>query len=314
MTVTPGARVILTGTAGVIGRKLVRLLVTAGHEVLSVDREPLPEEVSGLPFDHLQDDLSTMNLEPVVAYQPEAVLHLAASFERSQESAEYWERGWRDDVVASHRLIDAVREARSLRTFLFASSYLLYDPDLYLSDTAGASAALQERSPLLPRNLCGAGKLYTERELSYIEETTRPDLRVINARIFRAYGQGSRDVVSRWVRSGLRGDKIEVYNTENSFDYVYSGDVAAVLMRLLETPEASGAYNVATGTATSISEVVDALVAEGIVDEAQVVQCGSSPPYESSVADVSALRALLGSVPATDIRSGVRLLAEHESK
>lgn len=306
------ARALITGAAGVIGRQLTRRLAERGVELLTIDREPMPPGFADLSR-HVQDDLSTMDLGCVSDVDPEHIFHLAASFERTSESPEYWDVGWRDDVTASHRVISAAVDCPSLAVFVFASSYLIYDERGYLYQEPPAEAVpIVEATTVDPRNLCGAGKYYTERELRYTVTVRRPDLRVCNARIYRVYGQGSRDVVSRWVRALLAGDPIEVFNAANIFDYVYAGDVAEALARLAGTHTASGVFNVATGQGTRIRDVVAALSAAGLETEDLVTEQPDEAPYEASVADVTRLRDVLGWVPPTDIRTGIAHLIEYE--
>ena len=302
-------RTFITGSAGVIGRQLTADLLKSGHDVLAIDREPMPDgDWSSLRFE--QGDLSEMDLSLVVDFDPGTVFHLAASFERSEESPEYWGVGWRDDVVASHRVLDAVKSASPNLSFVFASSYLVYDPAQYmLEDPDTERGALDERSRIGPRNLCGAGKYYTERELSYIKATSRPDWRIISARIYRSYGRGSRDVISRWVRAGLDGGRIEVFNRANRFDYVYADDVASSLIHLAEAADAEGVFNVASGTATSIDEVLSLLTSMGIVEPSKIDDLGDTGLHEASIADVSRLREATGWTPSTPLEAGIRQLA-----
>lgn len=306
------SRALITGAAGVIGRQLTRRLAEQGVEILTIDREPMPSGFDTLS-QHIQDDLSTMDLDSIATFDPQQTFHLAASFERTTESSAYWDIGWRDDVTASHRIISAAAECPSATVFVFASSYLVYDENLYLFDAPPADAvALREDTRVDPRNLCGAGKYYTERELRYTMAVRRSELRVCNARIYRVYGEGSRDVISRWVRALLAGEKIEVFNAANIFDYVYASDVAEALARLGRTHMASGVFNVATGQGTRITDVVAALSAAGLETSGMMLESGEQAPYEASVADVSRLKDVLGWVPSTDIAAGVRHLVDYE--
>lgn len=302
-------RVLVTGSAGVIGRQLTADLLASGYDVLGIDRDPMPEgDWSALRYE--QGDLTEMDLSVVADFDPEAVFHLAASFERSEESPEYWEVGWRDDVVASHRVIDAVKSARPMLSFVFASSYLVYDPAQYMvDDPATDPRALVETSKIGPRNLCGAGKYYTERELRYIKATSRPDWRIISARIYRSYGRGSRDVISRWVRAGLEGERIEVFNRSNRFDYVFADDVATSLIHLAEAEDAEGVFNVASGSATSIDEVLSHLTSLAIIEPSRIDDLGDAGPHEASMADVSRLREATGRSPSTSLEEGIGQLA-----
>ena len=73
---------------------------------------------------------------------------------------------------------------------------------------SAAPAPLAETDPVRPRNLCGGAKLMHEKELDFLDQFPGTPFTSVSARIFRVYGRGSKDVVSRWVRSltaGLRG-------------------------------------------------------------------------------------------------------------
>jgi carbamoyl-phosphate synthase large subunit len=59
------------------------------------------------------------------------VIHLAATFERSAESYEFWEENFRHNVRLSHHLMSLAKDAPSVKRVVFASSYLIYDPSLY---------------------------------------------------------------------------------------------------------------------------------------------------------------------------------------
>ncbi|MCP2361548.1 nucleoside-diphosphate-sugar epimerase [Nonomuraea thailandensis] len=71
------SRVLVTGSAGRLGRSVVSTLAAAGHEVIGVDRAPgtPPEAAVTLPAD-LTDTGETF--EVLARFRPESVIHLAA--------------------------------------------------------------------------------------------------------------------------------------------------------------------------------------------------------------------------------------------
>lgn len=306
-------RVAVTGSAGVIGRELLRRLTAAGAEVLSWDREPLPADALGPGITHQQSDLSTADLTALREFAPRAVFHLAAAFERSVETPDFWEANWRDNTLASHRVVDALRLMPQTEVCVFASSYLIYSPALYLFPQPPAACRyLREDDAITTRNLCGAAKLYTERELDFVHELVRPDLRIVHARIYRVYGRGSRDIVSRWVRAALRGEELSVYNAENRFDYIFAGDVAEGLLRLAQQPAARGIVNLGSGQPRRVGEVLDAICGCIPAARARVIETGSAAPFEASAADVTRLEAWLRWRPPTALETGVKLLVDYE--
>jgi carbamoyl-phosphate synthase large subunit len=306
-----GSRILVTGGAGVIARELLELLSDRGATVLSVDRLPLsfpaPADVR-----HLVADLADADLAPIADFRPERVLHLAATFERSVESAEFWTQNWSDNVVATHRLAELAARLGGIEAFVFASSYLGYRMSQYSSPTPLAvGVRLDETSPIMPRNLCGAAKLYGESELVFARGAMGGGFRSVSARIFRVYGRGSRDVVSRWVRAALRDEPIEVYHPENRFDYVYSRDVAEGLMRMSVDARATGAINLASGVARSVADVIAAIEA-ATERRLNTQMIPVDEPYEASEADLTRLRQTIGWAPKTSLQAGIDQVVQHE--
>ncbi|HMK66997.1 MAG TPA: NAD-dependent epimerase/dehydratase family protein [Stellaceae bacterium] len=305
-------KIAVTGSAGVIGRELVARLLARGDEVLSLDRERMHEPL-GSRVKHVQVDLSVGGMEELRRFRPQTIYHLAAAFERSEEESGFWLPGYRDNMAVTHRLHDTIRSLGGLETYVFASSYLIYAPPLYLFEAPQARpVALHEQHPVAPRNLCGAAKYYGETELRFLSEVDGLPLRGVAARIFRVYGRGSRDVISRWVRALLADEPIEVYNPENRFDYIFAGDVAEGLLRLAASSEASGVVNLATGTSRSIAEAAATVLhATGAAPEL-VQHRAATGPYEASAAAIGRLSEFTGWQPTTTLEDGIDAVVEYE--
>ena len=189
--------------------------------------------------------------------RPHVLIHLAATFERSVETPDFWQENYQHNVQLSHHLCDVFAATRA-RKLIFASSYLVYDPRLYLyPDAQSGARPLVETDAVDPRNLCGAAKYFHEHELQFMARSL-PDRDFINARIFRGYGRGSRDVISRWVRELLLNRPIDVYRSEGMFDFIYADDSAEALLRLVRVT-GNHTVNVATGRARRVAEVLDVL-------------------------------------------------------
>ena len=61
-----------------------------------------------------------------------------------------------------------MKDIQSLKRVIFASSYLVYDPKLYLSkNIINRNSSLEETDNLNPRNLTGMAKLSHENELGF---------------------------------------------------------------------------------------------------------------------------------------------------
>jgi carbamoyl-phosphate synthase large subunit len=304
------SRAVVTGAAGVIGRALVARLAISGVEVRAIDVQPrpywLPQDV-----DYVQADLRHIDPSAFLRWEPDVVYHLAATFERSVEDPTFWRDNAEHNILLSHNVLRACERIGGLRRIVFASSYLVYDPSLYLGPQAPSSPrALVEDDVLRPRNLCGFAKLLHERELEASESRANAAFTSISARIFRVYGRGSRDVVSRWVRSALANEPICVYGQESFFDYIHADDVALGLMLLAES-NGRGPINLGSGRAHRVADVVDILRSQF---DGLRVELSVEPPsdFERSQASVIDLAATTGWVPETRLDDGIASLVDHE--
>jgi len=302
-----GSRVLVTGASGVIGTSLVWLLIDAGANVVTVDLKPSvygPDRVRHFCLDLSKDDLTEL-----LDNEPSVVFHLAATFNRTIEAPGFWRESFEHNVLLSHRLLKAVEEARFIKAFVFASSYLIYDPSLHLNTTY--EYRLREDDPINPRNIVGVGKYLTERELEFIA-TAKKDFQAISARIYRVYGRGSRDVISRWVRSALANDPLFVYGEEGRFDYIFADDVAEGLLRLATNPDARGVVNLGFGKTRSIGEVVAIL--KEIFPELAVKRQPQAGPREWSCASMDRFRNLTQWEPVYALEKGIREIVAYEKR
>jgi carbamoyl-phosphate synthase large subunit len=281
-----GKKVFISGGAGVIGTALVDQLLSAGAHLFVGDLKPQPAAWKSA-LRYRQGDLASMELEEIRSFSPEIYFHLAATFERSLENYAFWEENYHHNVYLSHRLLSQMQELPELKKIVFASSYLVYNPSLYMSREL---RPLKETDEASPRNLCGMAKFFHERELAFISSFNQ-DLQVISARIFRSYGKGSRDIISRWIRSALQGSPLQVYCPEGRFDFIYAEDVATGLKKLAESNFA-GVVNLGTGRPRLIQELLQLLITHfpGLKTE-QVV---SQIEVESSAASMEKFYAATG--------------------
>lgn len=298
-----GARVFVSGGAGVIGSVLVPMLEAAGAQVLVGDRKPRPNHF-GTGVRYIQGDLTALTLPELQSFAPQAFIHLAATFERSTETIGFWGENFHNNLLLSHHLMTLAQQCPDLRRVVFTSSYLIYDPALYQFDSVQEQPfALNEAHPISPRNLTGMAKLAHEVELRFLAGFYDYPFTSVCARIFRGYGLNSRDVISRWVRALLRGEAISVYRAEGLFDYIYCKDSAEGLIRLMMAEQATGIANLGTGRSRRVQDVVNALRTH--FPEAIIHHEDSDIPYEASQADTTRMRSLINWTPQYTLEEAI---------
>lgn len=303
-------RVFVTGGAGVIGTVLVEKLLERGASVFVGDLKPCPKRWLG-KLKYRQGDLNALTAPELAAFDPQIIFHLAATFERSEENYGFFNENFHHNVRLTHHLLQCAKDLSSLSQVVLASSYLIHDPRLYLSEEEPKGVVeIKENSPVYPRNICGAAKFFNELELHFLSQFKK-EIAFCSARIYRVYGRGSRDVVSRWVRSALRHEKLTVYRPEGRFDYIFADDVAEGLFRLAQAG-ATGAVNLGTGHARPVSDVL-AILKQAFSD-LHVETLSSDIPFENSQAAIHKLKEWTGWQPETDLESGIKQLIEYETQ
>lgn len=302
-------RVFVSGGVGVIGTALVQRLLEEGVDIFVGDLKPCPKVWLG-KVKYRQGDLNTITSDELKIFDPEFFFHLAATFERSEETYLFFEENFHHNLKLSHHLMSCLKEAQSLKRVIFASSYLIYDPLLYQFGQPPIEATpLTEEAPIYPRNICGAAKLFHELELRFLNHFLNGKITSLSARIFRVYGLHSRDIISRWIRALLRREPLTVYRPEGMFDYIFAGDVAEALIRLALS-KGEGIVNIGSGKARSITEVIEILRTH--FPEMKIDIADSTIPFEASQAAIERLASMTHWTPPHTLEMAIPKIIEYE--
>lgn len=303
-------RFLVTGGAGFIGSHLTERLLAQGHSVRVLDNlstgktSNLPEGAPGLEF--VEGDIGDNDTVVRCMDRVDGVAHLAA-VASVQASI--------DDPVATHRsnfdgtlnLLEAARKQGTQR-FIYACSAAIYGDTEQLPVSEGIT--LKPMSPYAIDKL--AGEYYmTHYHNKYGLNTT-------SFRFFNIYGPRQdpsspySGVISIFTDRLGAGQGVTLFGDgEQTRDFVYVGDLVALLGESLERDDMAGEVtNVGTGKQCSLLDILDALErisGKSIPRKHEAPRLGD---IRHSLADVRHLHQLFGRVPETGIEAGlVQLLA-----
>ena len=303
-------RVFVSGGSGIIGKHLVNKLIKLKAKVLVGDIKPCPNEfVSKIIY--RQGDLNFITKEELDDFAPEIFFHLAATFERTEESYAFYKENFHNNIKLSNHLLGIIKDLKSIKKIIFASSYLIYDENLYqFSKPINKEIKLSEKSNVNPRNLIGMSKLAHETELKFLSKFKKKKLSIISARIFRGYGCNSRDIISRWIRLLQEKKTITLYRKEGRFDFIYAKDSAEGLIKLAKISNSFCVVNLGTGKPRKIIEIINIL--KKYFRHFKVKEIKSNIHYESSKADIKKLNYLTKWSPKYNLEKAIYEMVKFE--
>jgi len=305
-------RALVTGAAGFAGCHLARALLAAGHEVVGTLQpgHPTPAGPVGVRWVEMEITSSASIAAALEEARPERVYHLAGQASVG-ESLRDPLATWEVNATGTLRLAEALGGGVRL---LFVSS-----AEVYGVVPAGEQPIPESRGPH-PTNPYAASKAAAE--MAVLEAAHAHGTHAVIARSFNHTGPGqdARFALAAFarqlaaIRAGEAPPVLSVGNLQARRDYLDVRDVARAYLTLLDEGAPGGVYNVATGQAHSVAELVEAMVelsgtgARVEVDPARVRPL--DVPLLSG--DPSALRAL-GWAPEIPLRRTLADLLAHEA-
>lgn len=230
--------VLVSGAAGFVGTHLIAAL---GREA-----RPLHADV--------RDAVAVR--EAVALAPPDAVVHLAASAAVSSSWSAPADT-WHVNAIGTVNVLEGVREEAPAARVLVVSSGEVYG--------AAREVPIDENYPPLPLSPYAASKVAAE--VAAGQAARAHGLDVVVARPFphAGPGQSERFAVGSWALQLARleaagGGTLRVGNLSVQRDLLDVRDVCRAYALLLDPAVQAGVYNVASGRAVELGDVVDTLV------------------------------------------------------
>ncbi len=239
--------VLVTGAAGFTGRAVCLALAAAGYHVHGMAlREG---ECPGVQL-HSCDLLNKQRVTELLAViKPDQVVHLAA---RAFVASDDFDAFYQVNVLGTCNLLDAARDS-GVKRVIVASSANVYGvpPD---------ASALREDALPAPVSHYAASKLTME----HMARTYRDDFSLVITRPFNYTGpqQHPSYLIPKLVANFKgRAARIDLGNLGVARDFTSLDDVVDAYVKLAQQPSVTGTFNICTGIAISLSELVERLVA-----------------------------------------------------
>ncbi len=309
-------RVLVTGSSGFLGAAVVRALLARGDTAIGFDTQAGHDGPADGRLIQVKGDIadSRQVTQAVVAQGPDAVIHCAAIVS-VLSSVNSPVQIVRVNIEGSLNVFEAMRTAKVRRCIHISSE------EAYGAFRADRIDETHPLDPVMPYGICKAaveqfGRTY--RDLHGLE--------VINLRPSWVYGPGlpRARIPKNLIEAALAGRKLHIPSgADSAIDHTYIDDAVAAILAALDHPNHRyDAYNVGSGTAVSVAELI-AIVRELVPGAELSVGPG---PYRhgdrieivrKGALDVSRAAAEFGWRPRFDIRAGlaayVKALREQET-
>lgn len=308
-------RVLVTGSSGFLGAAVVRALLARGDTAIGFDTQVRQGGSADGRLVQVTGDITDSKrvTQTVAAHAPDAVIHCAAIVSVLSSVTSPMQIV-RVNIEGSLNVFEAMRLGNVKRCIHISSE------EAYGAFRADKIDETHPLDPVMPYGICKAaveqfGRTY--RDLHGLE--------VINLRPSWVYGPGlPRDRIPKnLIDAALAGRKLHVPSgADSAIDHTYVDDaVAAILAALDHQRHRYDAYNVGSGVAVSVSELI-AIVRELVPGAELSVGLG---PYrhgdrieivKKGALDVSRAAAEFGWRPRFDIRAGLAayMKAVHEQQ
>jgi UDP-glucose 4-epimerase len=249
--------VVVTGGAGFIGSNLVDALVERGEDVVVLDNlsSGRRSNLDGSPAALRELDITDAGRlnEAIGETRPSKVFHLAAQIDVRRSVADPAFDAT-VNVTGTINVLAAARNANVDKVVFASTGGALYGN----ADTVPTP----EDAKIAPLAPYGQSKHAAEGYLRLFHETF--GLPTVSMRLANVFGPrqdpaGEAGVIAIFCGLKLDGGRPKVYGDgTQTRDFVYVGDVVEAMIAAASS-DVTGAYNVGTGTETSVLDLIEAL-------------------------------------------------------
>lgn len=271
--------ILVTGSEGFIGKKLVNTLRTLGHHIEEFDRNV--GDISSYHFHYEQLD---------------HIIHLASLI--------FVPASWKDpksfyqtNVIGTINVLELCRSLGCALTYI--SSYVYGTPQ-YLP--------VDEKHPATPASPYNHSKLMAEEACQYYYNIFNVPVTIFRPVNVYGPGQNADFLIPKIIRQTFDDSisSIEVMDLKPRRDYLYIDDFIEAIVASLNSVKFD-IFNLGSGYSLSVEEVIKTILEESRIGKAYNAR---NEPREHEIwdvyADISKIKRQLGWEPATSFQEGIK--------
>ena len=241
------SRVLVTGASGAVGQVLIKGLAAAGVETLATDirrHEDMPDGVGFMKLDVRGNDAKRV----ISGFKPDVIVHLASIVSPSRGMTREFAHDV--DVKGTRNVLDAAI-SHGVRRLVVTSSGAAYG---YHADNP---VPLRESDPVRgnPEFPYSDHKRQVEEMLAEAR-ASHPELEQVVLRVGTVLGAGLENQITELFH---RPKLIAVKGSDSPFVFIWTRDLARILMRAAAGEGPAGIFNVCGDGALSVHDLAEAL-------------------------------------------------------
>jgi UDP-glucose 4-epimerase len=300
-------KAVVTGAAGFIGSHLSERLLADGHDVVGIDcftdyyrraRKEQNLEVARSHRNFSFEELDLVDADLTAALEgADVVYHLAGQPGVRPSWGHQFDRYVRDNIIATQRLLEHLKES-TLKRLVFAGSSSVY----------GDAEAFPTRESALPRPVSpyGVTKLAAEHLANLY--TRNFGIPAVSVRYFTVYGPRQRPdmAFARFMRALADGEPIEVYGDgEQTREFTYVSDAVEGTIKAATSDVVGMVFNLGGGSRVTLNKVLSTLeeISKVEVRRQQLPAAPGDPRHTG--ASINLARERLGWEPRVSLRDGL---------
>ena len=221
-------KILVTGSSGFIGKKIVKRL----------------DKLKVITDSNISERIDLQNKEQVMKLDSaDMVIHLGG---KTPQNELKWNEYFDNNVIGTLNILEYCIQ-KKVKKMIYVSSYVYGNPKY---------CPIDENHPINPHNAYTESKYLGERLCEFY--CNRSDLNLIILRPFNIFGESMREgfLITNLINSVKTGKKLTIVNKNSKRDFLHVDDFVDLIVKLIDCDFKFEVFNVGAGRSYSFEDII----------------------------------------------------------
>ena len=221
-------KILVTGSSGFIGKKIVKRL----------------DKLKVITDSNISERIDLQNKEQVMKLDSaDMVIHLGG---KTPQNELKWSEYFDNNVIGTLNILEYCIQ-KKVKKMIYVSSYVYGNPKY---------CPIDENHPINPHNAYTESKYLGERLCEFY--CNRSDLNLIILRPFNIFGESMREgfLITNLINSVKTGKKLTIVNKNSKRDFLHVDDFVDLIVKLIDCDFKFEVFNVGAGRSYSFEDII----------------------------------------------------------